>query len=255
MPDREMLRVLVVDDEKPARKDIARLLGAINGFESIGEAGDGFEAVKAIKSKKPDIILLDIQMPGLDGFQVLKKLSGHEHMPAVIFITAYDEYALEAFEVHAIDYILKPVEEKRLRKALDRAARILRGQQSPPDLAALLNTMNAAPQRLALRREDSHVMVDVSDILFAASSGGEIKVVTSDMEGEASARSLDELQRDLPPKIFVRVHRSYLANINRIHEITPWFSGSFRLRMGDGKGPMIPLSRGYAKQLRKILKW
>lgn len=98
-------------------------------------------------------------------------------------------------------------------------------------------------------------MVDVSDILFAASSGGEIKVVTSDMEGEASARSLDELQRGLPPKIFVRVHRSYLANINRIHEITPWFSGSFRLRMGNGKGPMIPLSRGYAKQLRKILKW
>jgi DNA-binding LytR/AlgR family response regulator len=98
-------------------------------------------------------------------------------------------------------------------------------------------------------------MVDVSDILYATSSGGEIKIVTAELEGEAPMRSLDELQRELPPKIFVRVHRSYLANINRIHEITPWFSGSFRLRMGDGKGPTIPLSRGYAKQLRNILKF
>ena len=255
MPENEALSVLIVDDERPARRDIARLLGAIDGFASIGEAKDGLEAVKAISKQKPDIVLLDIQMPGLDGFQVLRKLSDSENVPAIIFVTAYDEYALEAFEVHAIDYILKPIEEKRLRRALERAARILQGQQSPPDLTSLLETMNAAPQRLALRRDDSHVMVDVSDLLYATSIGGEIKVLTAELEGEAAARSLDELQRELPPKIFVRVHRSYLANINHIHEISPWFSGSFKLRMGDGKGPLVPLSRGYAKQLRKILKF
>jgi two-component system response regulator LytT len=255
VPEGETLSVLVVDDEKPARSDIMRLLGAIEGFERVGEAGDGLEAVKAIKKLEPDIVLLDIQMPGLDGFQVLKKLSGFKSMPAIIFITAYDEYALEAFEVHAIDYILKPVEEKRLRRALGRAARILRGQQSPPDLNALLETINVGPQRLALRREDSHVMVDVSDILYATSIGGDVKVVTAKLEGTAGVRSLDELQRELPQKSFVRVHRAYLANINCIHEITPWFSGAYRLRMHDGKGPLIPLSRGYAKELRKILKW
>jgi two-component system response regulator LytT len=204
---------------------------------------------------KPDIVLLDIQMPGLDGFQVLRRLSGMKKMPAVIFITAYDEYALEAFEVHAIDYILKPVEEKRLTRALGRAARMLGWQQSPPDLAALLEAIDAGPQRLALRKEDSHVMVDVTDILYAVSSGGEIKIVTAELEGAAGVRSLDELQRQLPQKSFVRVHRSYLANIGRIHEITPWFSGAYRLRMGSAKGPLIPLSRGYAKQLREILKW
>lgn len=255
VPERETLRVLVVDDEKPARNDITRLLSAIDGFEKIGEAGNGLEAVKSIKKIKPDIVLLDIQMPGLDGFQVLKKVSGLKEMPAVIFITAYDEYALEAFEVHAIDYILKPVEEKRLKRALDRAARILQGQQSPPDLDALLETINAGPQRLALRRDDSHVMIDVTDILYATSSGGEVKVFTAEIEGVAGTRSLDELQRELPPKIFTRVHRAYLANINCIHEITPWFNGTYRLRMRDGKGPLIPLSRGYARELRKILKW
>jgi two-component system response regulator LytT len=226
VPESESLRVLVVDDEKPARKDIARLLQAIEGFERIGEAEDGLEALKAIRSMKPDIVLLDIQMPGLDGFQV-----------------------------HAIDYILKPVEEKRLTRALGRAARMLGGQQSPPDLAALLEAIDAGPQRLALRKEDSHVMVDVTDILYAVSSGGEIKIVTAELEGAAGVRSLDELQRQLPQKSFVRVHRSYLANIGRIHEITPWFSGAYRLRMGSAKGPLIPLSRGYAKQLREILKW
>ncbi|MCK4349245.1 MAG: response regulator transcription factor [Candidatus Krumholzibacteria bacterium] len=255
MPERETLGVLVVDDEKPARNDITRLLGAIEGFERVGEAGNGIEAVKSIKKIKPDIVLLDIQMPGLDGFQVLKKLAGIKEMPAVIFITAYDEYALEAFEVHAVDYILKPVEEKRLTRALDRAARILRGQQSPPDLGALLETINAGPERLALRREDSHVMVDVTDILYATSSGGEVKVITAEIEGTAGVRSLDELQAELPPRSFVRVHRSFLANISRIHEITPWFSGTYRLRMRDGRGPLIPLSRNYAKELRKILKW
>ena len=255
MRDMERLSVLIVDDEKPARNDIARILGKMDDIEIIGEAGDGVGAVKKIERLKPDILLLDIRMPGLDGFQVIEKLSDFEYSPAVIFVTAYDTYALKAFEVHAVDYILKPVDEKRLAQAIERAARIRRGLEKRPDLDALLETLGAEPRRLALRKNDSLVMVDVEDILYATSSGGEVKVVTKELEGAANYRSLDELQRELPPSVFVRVHRSYVANIKQIHEIRPWFSGSYQMRMSGSKGPMVPLSRGYAKNLRKILKW
>lgn len=247
--------VLIVDDEKPARNDIARMLKKMDGVEIIGEAGNGLEAVKKIESQSPDILLLDIRMPGLDGFQVIEKLSDLEDMPAVIFVTAYDTYALKAFEVHAVDYILKPVDEKRLARAIERAARIRRGLEKRPDLDALLETLGGATRRLALRRNDSLVMVDIEDILYATSSGGEVKVVARELEGAANVRSLDELQRELPPSAFVRVHRSYVANIKQIHEIRPWFSGSYQMRMSGSKGPVIPLSRSYAKSLRKILKW
>ena len=255
MRDMERLSVLIVDDEKPARNDIARILGKMDDIEIVGEAGDGVGAVKKIERLKPDILLLDIRMPGLDGFQVIEKLSDFEYSPAVIFVTAYDTYALKAFEVHAVDYILKPVDEKRLAQAIERAARIRRGLEKRPDLDALLETLGAEPRRLALRKNDSLVMVDVEDILYATSSGGEVKVVTKELEGAANYRSLDELQRELPPSVFVRVHRSYVANIKQIHEIRPWFSGSYQMRMSGSKGPMVPLSRGYAKNLRKILKW
>lgn len=255
MPEQEPLRVLIVDDEKPARDDIARMLGAIDGVEIVGEAGDGLAAVKAVKKRSPDVLLLDIQMPGLDGFQVLQRLAGVEHMPAVIFVTAYDKYALKAFEVHAVDYVLKPVDEERLARALERACRIHRGQERRPDLNAILETIGAAPRRLALRRGDSLVMVDVTDIVYATSSGGEVRVVTKDWEGTSTFRSLDELQRELPSSAFTRVHRAYLANIDHIHEIKPWFSGSYKLRMCGERGPVIPLSRGYAKDVRKVLKW
>ena len=255
MREDERLGVLIVDDEEPARKDMARMLGKIDQVEIVGEAGDGLEAVRAIEDLRPDILLLDIRMPGLDGFQVIEKLSSLEESPAVIFVTAYDTYALKAFEVHAADYLLKPVDEERLAQAIERAARIRRGLEKRPDLEALLGALGTAPKRIALRRNDSIVMVDIEEILYATSSGGEVKIVTEELEGAANVRSLDELQRELPPALFVRVHRSYLANIKRIHEIRPWFSGSYQMRMAHGKGPVIPLSRGYAKKLRAILKW
>ena len=249
------LSVLIIDDEKPARSDIARILEKIEGVEIAGEARNGIEAVEKIESLKPDILLLDIRMPGLDGFQVVEKISGLDEVPAVIFVTAYDSHALKAFEVHAADYILKPVDERRLGEAIDRAARIRRGLEKRPDLDALLEALEGAPRRLAIRKDESLLMVDVEEILYATSSGGEITVVTGELEGSANYRSLEELHRELPPSIFIRVHRSYLANIKRIYEIRPWFSGSYQMRMSHGKGPVIPLSRGYAKELRKILKW
>lgn len=255
MIEEEALTVLVVDDEEPARRDLLRMLRKVGGVEIAGEAADGPEAVKMIKKLCPDLVLLDIQMPGLDGFQVIGKLSGRGGLPSIIFITAYDEYALKAFEVHAVDYILKPVEEKRLVRAIERARRVRRGIEGGPDIEALLRTMGVSAQRLALKRGEALIMVDVEDVLYATVSSGEVRVVMRDFEGASSFRSLDEFQRELPAGCFFRVHRSYVVNMRQIHEITPWFSGGYRVRMGGGDGPVLPLSRSQARELRKILKW
>jgi two-component system response regulator LytT len=255
MAEKERLRILVVDDEAPARKDLRRILGTIAGVEIAGEASEGHEAVKSIRKLRPDVVLLDIQMPGLDGFQVVARLADMEHAPSVIFVTAYDEYAIKAFEVHAVDYILKPVEEKRLAQAIGRAQRIRKGAEAGPDLKALLDAVGAAAKRLAVRQGESLVMVDASDILYATVSEGSIKVVAREVEGSVAFRSLDELAKELAGRHFARVHKSYLANIDRIYEITPWFSGSYQLRMEGKGGPVIPLSRAQARELRKLLKW
>ncbi len=255
MVEKERLRILVVDDEAPARRDLKRILGTIAGIEIAGEAADGHEAVKSIKKLRPDVVLLDIQMPGLDGFQVVSRIADMEGPPAIVFVTAYDQYAIKAFEVRAVDYILKPVEEKRLAQAIERAKRIRRGAEKGPDLKALLDAVGASAKRLAVRQGQSLVMVDVSDILYATVSEGSIKVVAREVEGAVAFRSLDELEKELAGRPFVRVHKSYLANVNRIFEITPWFSGSYQLRMEGKGGPVIPLSRAQAKELRKLLKW
>ncbi len=255
MTKSEKLRVLVVDDESHARRDLRRLLGKLEGVEIAGEASDGPEAVRLVRKLEPDALLLDIQMPGLDGFQVVGKISGAEMMPAIIFVTAYDEYAIRAFEVHAVDYVLKPVEERRLAQAIERVRRIRRGGEPGPDLEALLDAVGAGAKRLAVRQGESLVMVDAADVLYATIESGSVRVVAQLAEGIASFRSLEELERELGSRQFMRVHKSYLANIKRIHEITPWFSGSFRLRMGGKSGPEIPLSRAQARELRKVLKW
>ena len=249
------LRVVIVDDEAPARRDLRRILGRIEGVEVAGEAADGPAAVKLIRKLEPDVALLDIQMPGLDGFGVLERLEGMERPPSVIFVTAFDQYAIKAFEVHAVDYVLKPVEERRLVEAVERSRRIRGGAEPGPDLAALLAAVGGSAKRLAVRQGEGLVMVDVGDILYATVESGEIRVVARELEGAVSFRSLDELERELAGRGFMRVHKSYLANVNRIHEITPWFSGSYKIRMDGKSGPVIPLSRAQARELRKIIKW
>lgn len=255
MADKNRLRILIVDDEAPARRDLRRILGKIGGLEIVGEASEGLEAAKLAKKLQPDTLLLDIQMPGLDGFQVVSRLNDMDRVPSIIFVTAYDEYAIRAFEVHAVDYILKPVEERRLAQAIERARRIRGGAEPGPDLKALLNAVGASSKRLAVRQGESLVMIDVSDILYATVSEGSIKVVARGLEGTVGFRSLDEIERELASKRFMRVHKSYLANIDRIYEITPWFNGSYKLRMGDKGGPVVPLSRTQARELRKVIKW
>ena len=249
----ENLKVLIVDDERPARRDLTRILGKIEGFEKAGEAGNGLKAVEMIRDSAPDIVLLDIQMPGLDGFQVLSRLGETGDIPPVIFVTAYDQYAIRAFDVHAADYILKPVDEDRLREALGRAKERAQGTTPRQDLDDLLLSVGALTQRVPVRRGSGVVMVDVQEILYACVSDGEISIVTHDLEGTSARRSLDELQSELPAGMFMRVHRAYLANICRIREIIPWENNSFRIRMGDDDGPVIPVSRANARELKRRL--
>ena len=249
----EALKVLIVDDEKPARRDLARILGKIKGFEKSGEAANGIKAVEMIRAGEPDIVLLDIQMPGLDGFQVLGRLGETGDIPPVIFVTAYDQYAIRAFNVHAVDYILKPVDEERLREALGRAAARVRGASPRQDLDELLRSVGVLAQRVPVRRGSGVVMVDVQEIFYACVSDGEVSIVAGDLEGTSARRSLDELQAELPAGMFMRVHRAYLANVYRIREIIPWENNSFRIRMGSDDGPVIPVSRANARELKRRL--
>jgi len=255
MSDERELRVLIVDDERPARLDLKRILSRMEGVKLVGEAGNGLQAVKQIGKLEPDVVLLDIQMPGLDGFQVVEKIRDMDAPPFVVFVTAYDEYAIRAFEVNAVDYILKPVEEERLGEAISRARAAMSGKGERPDLEALLKVLKPERKRIALKVGESIVLVDTDEILYATISSGEVRVFTDRLEGTPSARSLDELHKELGPDDFIRIHRTYIANINRIYEITPWFNGSYRVKMKDGKGPVLPLSRSRARELRKILRW
>lgn len=254
MKDAE-LAILIIDDERPARSDLKRILSRLDGVRVVGEAADGVAGVKLVKRLEPDIVLLDIQMPGLDGFQVLEKLAEEGIMPFIIFVTAYDEYAIKAFEVNAVDYLLKPVEEERLSEAVKRAREAIAQAKGHADVEALLSTLRQEQKRIALRVGESIVLVDSDDILYATISSGEVKVVTEEVEGIPNVRSLDELLGELGSDNFVRVHRAYIANIKKIYEIEPWFNGSYRVKMKDRKGPIVPLSRQRAKELRKRVKW
>ncbi len=193
-------------------------------------------------------------MPGLDGFQVLGRIRRETGgIPPVIFVTAYDQYAMRAFDVHAADYILKPVDEERLREALTRAGGRIRASLPRENLDELLRSVGALTQRVPVRRGTGVVMVDVQEILYASVSDGEVTIVTGDLEGTSSRRSLDELQSELPAGMFMRVHRAYLANVYRIREIISWDSNSFRIRMGGDDGPVIPVSRANARELKRRL--
>ncbi|MBN1163783.1 MAG: response regulator transcription factor [Candidatus Krumholzibacteriota bacterium] len=251
----ESFTILIVDDEAPARRDIRRMLGKIKGIKIAGEGKDGLEAVKLIRKLRPDLVLLDIQMPGLDGFQVVKEFINDRDIPAVIFITAYDQYALQAFEVHAVDYLLKPVDEKRLYESINRIMTRKNDRTRAPELEMFLHSMGVVSSRLALRRGQNLIMIDVDDIVFATVSEGEVTVVTSTLQGVPRFRSLDELKEHLPANLFLKVHRSYLANLKKISEIVNDANGNYQLRMEDKGGSVIPLSRLQARKLRKILKW
>ncbi|MBI3401456.1 MAG: response regulator transcription factor [Acidobacteria bacterium] len=262
------LRAVVADDEQLAREELGYLLGQVGGVSVIGQAVNGVEALATIEQLQPDVVFLDVQMPGLTGFEVARRML-HTRSPShIIFVTAYDQHAIEAFEVNAVDYLLKPVDPARLRLAVDRARRRIASDRAPDQtgsapglnqaelekLIELVSQRQSRRERLAVKVGERFLLVQAEEIIYASLADEGITVVTGQLRGTSNYRTLDELQDRLDPGVFWRVHRSHLVNINKIKEIVPWFSRNFLLRMKDDKSTEIPVSRTQTRRLREYLK-
>jgi two-component system LytT family response regulator/two-component system response regulator LytT len=259
------LRTVVVDDEQLAREELIFLLGQVGGVEVVAQAGNGLEALRVIGEHAPELVLLDVQMPGFTGFEVARRMLDAGIDSELVFVTAYDQHAIEAFEVNAVDYLLKPVEAERLGTAIDRVRRRLQPDRPQPrpatasgkDLEKLLQLLSARQERreqLAVKVGDRFLLIRTDEVVHASVENDVITVVTNTLSGTSNYRTLDELQARLDPAVFWRVHRSHLVNINRIKEIVPWFSRNYILKMKDAKGSEIPVSRSQTKRLREYLR-
>src|SRR5687767_8094151 len=260
------LKVLVVDDEQLARDELCYQLQRIDEVEVVAQAGNGLDALSAVDQCEPDLVFLDVQMPGLTGFEVARRLLEHEdEAPALVFVTAFDQYAIEAFEVNAVDYLLKPVESGRLEQALQRARRRVEAERHGPmapvptndqleQIVKMMASRQTRRDQVAIRSGERFVLVQADEIIYASLADESINIVTGQVAGTSNYRTLDDLQARLDPDVFWRVHRSHLVNINKIKEIVPWFSRNYILRMKDAKGTEIPVSRAQTKRLREYLK-
>jgi DNA-binding LytR/AlgR family response regulator len=252
------LTAVVADDEQLARDELCFLLGQLEGVEVVGQAANGVEALDEIARHTPDVAFLDVQMPGLTGFEVARRLMETGTGPSVIFVTAFDQRAIEAFEVNAVDYVLKPVDSTRLETAVTRARKRL-GENAPlqGQLDRLVRMMAGQKDRrdqVAVKVNDRFVLVRADDIIHASIVEDSINIVTNQVSGTSNDRTLEELHARLDPEVFWRVHRSHLVNINKIKEIVPWFSRNYILRMKDEKATEIPVSRTQTKRLRDYLR-
>jgi DNA-binding LytR/AlgR family response regulator len=257
------IRTLVVDDEQPARDELCFLLDRVPDVTVVGQSANGVDALRLAGELKPDLLFLDVQMPGLTGFEVARRLIEASLLPQVVFVTAFDQYAVEAFSVNAVDYVLKPIDAGRLEQTLDRVRRRLASEQAsklplnPADLEKVIEAVQARQGRrdqLAIRTGERFVLVQADELIHASLVEEAIVVVTNTVTGTSNYRTLDELQARLDPAVFWRVHRSHLVNITKIKEIVPWFSRNYLLKMKDPKATEIPVSRAQTRRLREYLQ-
>jgi two-component system, LytTR family, response regulator LytT len=256
------INTLIVDDERPARDELAYLLKAFPEVNLVAQGKNGLEAVALIKEHEPDLVFLDVQMPGLDGFGVIKKLVERKlRVPQIVFATAFDNYAIQAFDVNAVDYVLKPFDKSRLAKAIQRAKKMVDAHSSPVErLESLVGQLSlpaprsAQPVKLLLKSQSRMLLIDAEDVIFASIQDGTITLFAKDADGVSNYRTIEELAAALDPDIFWRAHRSYLVNIKHIKEVVPWFKSSYMLKMDDRRSSEIPVSRAQTRRLRELLK-
>lgn len=250
------ISAILVDDEALALSELSFLLNDFQDIEIAGTASNGLEAVQLIEKIEPDLVFMDVQMPGLDGLGVIRRLrESGTPMPYFVLATAFDQYAVEAFRLEAMDYLLKPVEKMRLAQTVERARKAIEERQRSEETTATpLVRTGPARSKIVVRNGNRNLIVDAADIIYVGIEDGVIRVVTSDMEGMASYRTIEEMQGDLDSEMFWRVHRSYLVNVHRIREVVPWFKSSFQVKMDDKKGTLVPVSRVQTKKLRTLLK-
>ena len=251
------ISALIVDDEQLARDELSYLLKSVDDVDIVAQGRNGLEAVNLIKEHSPDLVFLDVQMPGLDGFGVIKKLLDKKiPVPQIIFATAFDQYAVKAFEVSAIDYVLKPFDKKRVTLAIEKARKKIQGQPTAKDklesLVKMLEAQRPQNSKVLVRAAGRLLLVEQKDVCFASIEDGVISVVSTTLEGQSNCRTLEELLQGLDSDMFWRAHRSYVVNINRIKEVVPWFKSSYQLRMDDKKQSEIPVSRAQTKRLREL---
>lgn len=249
------MRVVIVDDEPMARKHLARMLARENDIDSVVECHDGMQALEAIAREKPDLVLLDIQMPEMDGFEVLTRIPPAS-MPEVIFVTAYDRYALDAFACHAVDYLLKPVDAQRLAKALELArGRIAAsgGVRLNAQLASLLEALAARekyPSRFSIKAEGRILVCRCDEIMWLEAKG---KNVCAHLPGKDHMfrDTLNRLEERLDPQRFLRLHRSYIVNLDHVREVQRWFNHEMLVILRDGT--KLQVSRNACEKLKKML--
>ncbi len=277
------MTALIIDDEDLSRQELQFLLEQTDIVKVIGQGSNGIEAVDLIGKLQPDLVFLDVQMPGLDGFAVLKKLLERQKpLPQIVFATAFDQYAVRAFEVNAVDYLLKPFEKRRVLQSIQKAQNRLQVEETlasstggtaprhiegstSAKLDALLRLIDdrglagrgfsagaASANKIVVRAHHRLLLVEQSDICFASIDEGAIRVVTSTVQGLANCRTLEELTEQLNPDLFWRAHRSFVVNLQHISEVVPWFKSTYQLRMDDPKHTEIPVSRAQTKRLREL---
>ena len=248
---------VVVDDEQLACDELSYLLQDFPQVEVIATGSNGLEAIELIQKLEPELVFLDVHMPGLDGMGVVRRLREKEvELPHFIFVTAYDQYAVEAFRLEAMDYLLKPVDKGRLAETIERAQRAIQEKRSPEAgmKGAGPRGQGAPRTKLLVRANSRNFIVDATDVIYATIDNGLITLVATALEGQSNYRTIEDLQANLDRDMFWRVHRSYLVNINRIKEVVPWFKSSYQLRMDDKKRTEIPVSRVQTRRLRELFK-
>lgn len=240
---------IIVDDEKLARELLQEFLEPFENIEVIAECSKGKDAVAKINELEPDLIFLDVQMPGMDGFDVLEKL---EHKPYVVFTTAYDQYAIQAFDKNAVDYLLKPLDEERFKLAVKRATQRIEADQN--NVGELIKNLadkegeSKYSNNLFVQKSEKLFNLDVKDIMHLEASG-DYTVLTTSGDQYLSSSGIGKLEEKLNPDQFIRIHRSTIININYLKEIEKHFNGGLMVKMQNGKS--FPVSRTYAKQIRK----
>ena len=249
------LRALIVDDEPVARRHIRTLLSADPEFEVVGECGNGRDAVAAVRERAPDLVFLDIQMPELDGFAVVREV-GVERMPVVVFVTAHDDYALDAFEVHAFDYLLKPLDRTRFQHTLQRVKTQLRrgpAADTGEQLRALLDHLGAQQrlERLAIKENGRVILLDVDDIDWIEAVDDYVRIHAA-KRVHVVRDTLTRLETRLASAKFLRIHRSTIVNARRIKEIQPWFQGDYVVILTDGT--RLTSGRSYRDRLQRLLR-